>query len=456
MTARAARETESATVIELNHDGDGIVKAGKTAFVAGALPGEAVRFERTRRHRQYDEARLLGIDQASPERVEPECPHFGVCGGCALQHLSVAGQLAHKQAEVAAALARIAKVEPAEWLAPIVSPAWRYRRRARLSARYVAKKGRALVGFRERRAPYVADIASCAVLAPPFDALITPLSGLLGSLDIREQVPQVEIAAGDAASAIVVRVLRPPTADDRAALAAFGRSHGVAIYLQPGGPESVAALDGAGSELTYALPEFAIELAFLPTDFVQVNAAVNRALVARAAALLDAGPGDAVLDLFCGLGNFTLALARRAGRVLGIEGDSSLIARARANAARNGIGNARFEVANLAVEGVGDRAWWGAGCTHVLLDPPRAGAREVLAAIARLAPRRVVYVSCHPGTLARDVGALVHEHGFELCAAGILDMFPHTAHVESMAVLEPGSSRAGTRAVAGNHRYSPP
>ena len=427
--------TESGVVLALNHDGDGIVKAGKTAFVPGALPGEAIRYRRTRCHRQHDEAQLVEVIVPAAERVVPPCPHFGVCGGCALQHLAPAAQLAGKGAELAGCLERIGRVVPREWLAPLAGPAWDYRRRSRLSARFVRKKGRSLVGFRERSAPYVAEIESCRVLAPPFDTLVTPLSLLLTSLSIRERIPQVEVAAGDCASAVILRVLSAPSAPDLDAIRAFGAAHDVTMYLQPGGLDTVAPVDGVPAALDYALPEFDLSLAFEPIDFIQVNAAINRALVSRAAELLGAGPADRVLDLFCGLGNFALALARRAGHVVGVEGDAGLIARARANAARNGIGNAEFHVGNLAAEDVAESRWWG-GVTHVLLDPPRAGAREVLPAIARLAPRRIVYVSCHPGTLARDLGILVHEHGYVLKAAGVLDMFPHTTHVESMALLE--------------------
>ncbi len=430
-------DIESGVVLALNHDGDGIVKAGKTAFVPGVLPGEAIRFARTRRHRQHDEARLVEVVTPAAGRVEPACPHFGVCGGCALQHLSPPAQLAAKAAELASSLERIGRVAPCEWLAPLAGPAWNYRRRARLSARFVRQKGRSLVGFRERSAPYVAVIGSCRVLAAPFDTLVAPLSGLLSGLSIRERVPQVEVAAGDDARAVILRVLSPPSAADLEAIRAFGVAQCVTMYLQPGGLDTVAAVGGTPAALEYALPEFGLRLAFEPSDFIQVNPAINQALVSRAVQLLGAGPADRVLDLYCGLGNFTLALARRAGCVLGIEGDAGLIARARANALRNDIGNASFRVGDLAAQDVAQGSWWGEGYSHVLLDPPRAGAREVLPAIARLAPRRIVYVSCHPGTLARDLGILVHEHGYALQAAGVLDMFPHTTHVESMAVLVP-------------------
>jgi len=428
-------DIEAGVVEALNHDGDGIVKAGKTAFVPGVLPGESVRFRRTRRHRQHDEAALVEVLAPAADRVEPPCPHFGTCGGCALQHLAPAAQLAAKATELADSLARIGRVAPREWLAPLAGPVWNYRRRARLSARYVRKKGRSLVGFRERSAPYVAEIDTCRVLAPPFDRLVAPLSTLLTGLSIRERVPQVEVAAGDRARAVIIRVLSAPSAEDLAAIRAFGAAHDITIYLQPGGLDTVAPLDGVPAPLDYELPEFGLRLAFEPVDFIQVNAAINRALVSRAVAWLDPGPADRVLDLYCGLGNFTLPLARRAGEVVGIEGDAGLIGRARANAERNRIDNASFHVGNLAAEDVARSRWWAGGFAQVLLDPPRAGAREVLPAIARLAPRSIAYVSCHPGTLARDLGELVHEHGYVLQAAGVLDMFPHTTHVESLALL---------------------
>lgn len=430
-------EIESGVVLALNHEGDGIVKAGKTAFVPGALPGETIRYRRTRRHRQHDEAQLVEVIVPAADRVVPPCPHFGVCGGCALQHLAPAAQLATKGAELADSLERIGRVAPREWLAPLEGPVWSYRRRARLSARFVRKKGRSLVGFRERAAPYVAEIESCRVLAPPFDTLVAPLSLLLTSLSIRERVPQVEAAVGDRARAVILRVLTAPSAADLEAIRAFGVAHEVTMYLQPGGLDTVVPVDGEPAALDYALPDFDLRLAFEPVDFIQINAAINQALVGRAVRLLDAGPRDRVLDLFCGLGNFTLALARRAASVVGVEADAGLIGRARANALRNGIDNAAFHVGDLAAPDIATSGWWAGGFSHVLLDPPRAGAREVLPAVARLAPRRIVYISCHPGTFARDLGILVHEHGYVLKAAGVLDMFPHTTHVESMAVLEP-------------------
>lgn len=429
---------ETGAVSALNHEGEGIVRAGKTAFVAGALPGETISFRRRRHHRQHDEAELLEVLEAAPERITPRCAQFGVCGGCALQHLDGAAQLVLKEQELRETLARVGHVVPAEWLAPLAGPFWGYRRRARLGARYVRKKGRSLVGFRERLSTYITDTGQCHVLVPPADALLQPLGALISTLEIRERVPQIELAVGDEVLALVLRVLDPPTEADIAHLVAFERVHGVRFYLQSGGPATIRPLIEPAPLLHYRLPEFDVELQFEPGDFIQVNGALNRLLVARAVELLAAGPDARVLDLYCGLGNFTLPLARGAGSVVGVEGDATLIDRARANATRNGIGNATFHVANLAVAPEAQSSWLRGGCTHVLLDPPRAGALELLPAIAALRPQRIVYVSCHPGTLARDLGVLVNEHRFRLVAAGVADMFPQTAHVESIAVLEAG------------------
>lgn len=440
-------EVELGRVDGLTQGGEGVVHLGKTAFVTGALPGELVRFERVRARKRHDEARLLGILEPSPARTEARCAHFGVCGGCALQHLSAGGQIEAKQAQLRECLERIARVTPQSWLDPLTGPAWGYRRRARLGARYVPKKGRVLVGFRERAAPYVTDTARCEVLAPPASELIGELAALLTSLDIRTSVPQIELAAGDDATALVLRVLAQPSPGDVARLEAFERAHAIRLYLQPGGLESLRRLRAVPeAPLSYALPEFDVRLEFAPTDFIQVNGPMNRALVAQAVSLLGVTRDSRVLDLFCGLGNFTLALARRAGRVLGVEVDPVLVERARHNGCLNGLGNAEFVAANLAKPLPPQLPWLAERFTHVLLDPPRVGAVEVLRTIARIQPRRVLYISCHPGSLARDLGVLVHEHGFVLRTAGVVDMFAHTTHVESLALLTSGGHRdeAGT------------
>jgi 23S rRNA (uracil1939-C5)-methyltransferase len=434
--ALAGEAEEVATVAGLTHEGEGVVHAGKTVFVAGALPDEQIRFRRIRRHRQHDEGRLLEVLAPSPERIVPRCPHFGVCGGCALQHLAPAAQIAAKERQLRDNLGRLGKVMPRVWLAPLVGPPWGYRRRARLGAKYVAKKGRVVVGFRERLAPYVEAAEQCAVLTPPVGDLLPPLSAMLTLLTIRERVPQIEVAVADNAVALVLRVLEPPTQEDLERLTGFAQSYGVRVYLQPGGLDTVRELTGPGEPLRYRLPAFNVELGFAPTDFVQVNGPVNEALVTRAVELLAPTQESAVLDLFCGIGNFSLPLARRTARVTGVEGEAGLVARARGNAASNGLKNAEFDVGDLAQ--LRPATWMQQSYSHVLLDPPRAGAKEVLGLIAQLKPARLVYISCHPGSLARDLGILVHEHGYNLEAAGVVDMFPHTAHVESIALLRPG------------------
>jgi 23S rRNA (uracil1939-C5)-methyltransferase len=438
----SAAAPETALVTGLTHDGEGVVRGGKTAFVAGALPGERIRLRRTRRHRQHDDAELLEVLEPSSARVAPRCAHFGVCGGCALQHLSPAAQLAAKQTELAETLARVARVLPARWLAPLAGPVWAYRRRARLGVKFVRKKGCVVVGFRERAAPYVAQLTRCEVLAAPVGELIAPLAAMLTELSIRERVPQIEVAVADHATALVLRVLSAPSEADAARLRQFAALYGVRLYLQPAGLDSVVPLDLPVEPLRYALARSGVELEFAPLDFIQVNGAVNEALVERAAQLLELDDAATLLDLYCGLGNFTLALARAAGRAVGVEGEGALIERARGNARRNGIGNAEFHLANLATPPDATASWMRQAYTHVLLDPPRTGAPAMLAAVAALAPQRVLYISCHPGSLARDLGVLVHEHGFALQAAGIVDMFPHTTHVESLALLTAGGRRA--------------
>jgi len=436
-TARSASAAgpEEALVAGITHAGEGVVHGGKTAFIVGALPGERIRFRRTRRHRQHDDGELLEVLEAAPTRVVPRCPHFGVCGGCALQHLAPAAQLAAKDAELRAALARLARVTPDRWLTPLAGPQWGYRRRARLGAKFVRRKDTVVVGFRERAAPYVAQLRSCAVLAPPAGELIAPLATLLTGLEIRAHVPQIEVAVADNATALVLRVLRAPTPEDAARLGAFAATQGVRLYLQPAGLDSVRELGPPGEPLHYRLAQFDVEIQFAPTDFIQVNGAVNAALVERAVELLELTPHASVLDLYCGLGNFSLPLARRAAKVVGVEGDAALVERARGNARHNHLANAEFHLADLAAPPEPSLPWMRERYSHVLLDPPRTGAGAVLGTLARLAPQRLLYISCHPGSLARDLGVLVHEHGFTLAAAGVVDMFPHTAHVESLALL---------------------
>jgi 23S rRNA (uracil1939-C5)-methyltransferase len=420
----------------LSHDGRGVAHVdGKAVFVADALPGERVRAKLLRRHRDFDEASTEEVLQASPERVAPRCPHFGVCGGCVLQHLAPAAQIAAKQNVLAQNFQRIGHVEPARWLAPLTADTWGYRRRARLSVKHVVGKGKTLVGFRERDPRFVADLAHCDVLDPALGDHIDALSALLNAMQGAEVIPQIEFSAGDAARVLVFRHMQPLPAGDLEKLAAFGRACGFTILLQPGGADSVHALAGGLPDLYYALPAYDLKLAFAPLDFIQVNANLNRKMIDHALGLLQPGPADRVLDLFCGLGNFSLPIARRAGTVCGVEGDAGLVERARANAAANGIGNAEFALGDLAGE-VRGSAWARAEWDLMLLDPPRSGAEALLQQLPGKSVRRVVYVSCHPASLARDAGTLQRVHGFRLAAAGVMDMFPHTAHVESIALFE--------------------
>ena len=432
------REPETARIAAATHDGRGIAAIeGKKVFVAGALPGEEVRFQRRKFRRNFDEAELLEVLEPSPERIDARCAVFGRCGGCSLQHISETAQRDIKQQALVDNFERIARVQPGEWLAPMSGPAWNYRRRARLAVKDVHGKGRVLVGFRERHAPFITDMHRCEVLAEPVDDLIGALSDLVGALSIRARLPQVEVSVADNATALVFRVLDPPTAEDEARFSEFGERHGVRIYLQPGGLDTVGLFypETDLEPLYYELPEFDVRIAFDPVGFVQVNADINQRMVHQAVEMLAPGPGDRVLDLFCGIGNFSLPLARRSGAVLGVEGEAMLVKAAAANAELNGIDNAKFRQADLgAIDG--SEAWLGEGWDLVLLDPARSGAQEIAAHIERIGPRRIVYVSCHPGTLARDAGVLVNEKGYRCESAGIIDMFPHTAHVESIAVFD--------------------
>jgi 23S rRNA (uracil1939-C5)-methyltransferase len=433
---RPLPEPFSTPIDDLAHDGRGVAhRDGKTVFITGALPGEQVNCRYTARHSKYDEGRAEAVLAASPERVEPQCAHFGLCGGCSLQHLEAGRQLANKQDWLLDNLSRIGKVQPQQVLEPLVGPHWGYRRKARLGVKYVAKKGRVLVGFRERNAPYLADLQRCEVLHPRVGGLLEPLGQLVGNLSIARRVPQIEVAAGDEAIALSFRVLDPPTDEDKAQLVSFGQLHELQIYLQSGGNHTTALLWPEQGELIYRLPNQGLELAFLPYHFVQINADINRPLVDRTIALLALQATDRVLDLFCGLGNFTLALARHAAEVVGVEGDKDLVAWAERNAVRNRIDNAGFFAADLSQD-LSDVPWLKTGYDKILLDPPRLGAAALIPPLAALGAQRIVYVSCHPATLARDAGDLVHRFGYRLTSAGVMDMFPHTTHVESIALFE--------------------
>jgi 23S rRNA (uracil1939-C5)-methyltransferase len=435
----------------LDLDAQGVAhdSEGKVVFVEGALPGERVQVQVHRRKNQWEQATLTALQDESSQRVRPACPHFGLhagaCGGCKMMHLHPAAQVAVKQRALEDSLWHLGKVKPDRVLRPIEGPAWGYRLRARLSMRYVAKKGTVLVGFHERKSSYVADMRSCAVLPPAVSALLMPLRELVMGMDARERLPQIELAAGTGVTALVLRHLEPLSDSDRRRLRDFGSAHGVQWWLQPKGPDSVRLLEEGGDELAYELPAWGLTMPFKPTDFTQVNHQINEVLVARALALLDLQPDERVIDWFCGLGNFTLPMATQARAVLGIEGSEVLVERARDNAARNGLAaNTSFAARNLfeltqqqlVADGRADK--W-------LVDPPREGAFAIAKALAELhaapqpgwaPPARIVYVSCNPATLARDAGLLVHQAGYRCSAAGAVNMFPHTAHVESIAVFD--------------------
>lgn len=433
---RLPAEPVELDISSLSHDGRGVGRLeGKAIFVDGALPGERVRARLAERHKTYDEAVVEDVLRASPLRVVPRCVHAGVCGGCSLQHLAPEAQIDAKQQVLIDNLAHIGKLQAQELLPPLRGPYWGYRTKARLGAKYVRKMQRTLVGFREKHKPHLAELLRCEVLHPVIGERITELAELLADLDARERIPQIEIAVGDEATALVFRNLDALSERDTSLLFGYGERTGLHIYLQPGGPDSVRLLWPEVSELSYALPEYAVRLVFEPTDFTQVNRAINGAMVDLALDLLDIQASDRVLDLFCGLGNFTLPLARRCAQAVGVEGEPGLVRRARDNAARNRIANAEFHVANLA-DDITIYPWLKQAFDKLLLDPPRSGALEVIPAIARLGVERIVYVSCNPGSLARDAGLLVNDHGYRLVKAGVMDMFPHTAHVESIALFE--------------------
>jgi 23S rRNA (uracil1939-C5)-methyltransferase len=436
MNRAAAAAQQTVTISGLSHDGRGIARlGGKTLFVEDALPGEEVRFHIRKRRRDYDEARVVEVLKPSGQRVSPRCSHFGVCGGCSLQHLEPAAQIAAKQQILLDNLRRIGGLEPHELLPPLTGPVWGYRRRARFS---VHKNGsRVFVGFKERQRPLVTELQHCDVMDPKVGGLIAPLAEMLASLSIADRVPQLETAVGEEATVLVLRVLSEPSAKDREAMLVFQQTHDVKLYLQRGRAESAVPLDGKPIELNYHLSEADVDIHFKPADFIQVNGAINQSLIDLALRQLDAQSGDEVLDLFSGLGNFTLPLARHAARVTGVEGEAELVGRARENARRNGFDNVDFEQADLFAESQ-PGAWSRKPYARILLDPPRAGAREVIARFPSFQARKIVYVSCHPATLARDAKVLVTEQGWSLSRAGVLDMFPHTSHVESIAVFDRG------------------
>jgi 23S rRNA (uracil1939-C5)-methyltransferase len=437
----AKRRTAITLAIDsLSAEGRGVGRnaQGKVVFVDGALGGERVDAVVLRSKPAFDLMQAQAVHRAAAGRRSPRCRYFGLCGGCVTQHADAQTQMAAKQRGLEDCFVRIGKLRPQSLLPILYGPEWGYRHRARMTARWVAKKGGALVGFHERRSHYAVDMESCEVLPRAVSALIRPLRDLIDGLSIRERLPQIEVAVGEATIVLVFRHLDALSSEDEARLRAFADEHGVSAWLQPGGPETAQPFHPADApDLGYTLPEFDVRIAFQPTDFTQVNHAMNRALVHRAVQLLAPAPGERIADLFCGLGNFSLPLARSGASVVGIESSALLVARARENAAANGLGEDRvtFREADLYGNVAASLAPL-APFDKLLIDPPRAGAMEVVKALAAPWPRRIVYVSCDPATLARDAGFLVHVQGYRLEAAGVVNMFPHTAHVESIALFE--------------------
>ena len=446
------------TSLDLEAQGVARREDGKVVFIEGALPFERVSANVYRKKNQFEQATLLQIQRESSQRVRPACPHFGLhegaCGGCKMQHLHIGAQVAVKQRVLEDNLWHLGRVRPETMLRPIEGPAWGYRDRGRLSVRHVRKKGEVLVGFHERKSRYVADMRECRVLPPHVSALLLPLRALIGGMDARETLPQIELAVGEGVTALVLRHMEPLSAPDLAKLRAFALAHGVQWWLQPKGPETIHLLDEGGTPLFYALPEFGIRMPFRPTDFTQVNAHINRVLVHKALGLLDVRADERVIDWFCGLGNFSLPLATRAREVLGVEGSEALVARSRENyllnAADRGsfgpLAPTQFAARNL-FEMTAEQLAEDGTAQKWLIDPPREGAHALVQALATLQaadaarigwapPARIVYVSCNPATLARDAAVLVHEAGYRCVAAGAVNMFPHTAHVESIAQFD--------------------
>lgn len=424
----------------LDHEGKGIARHdGKVMFIEGALPGESVEAAIYRRKPAFEQGFATRVFRESVARTDPRCDFYGLCGGCSLQHMDVRTQVAAKQRVLEDNLKHIGKVHPEQILPAIHGPDWGYRHRARLTVRNVIKKGTVLVGFHEKRSSYVADMTACEVLPRRMSDLLPRLRGLVGSLSIRDRLPQIEIALTDDNDVLVLRILEQLTAEDEQMIRSFADAQRVSVWLQAAGPETAQPFHPPGADtLHYTLPEFGVKVAFKPTDFTQVNHAINRVLVRRALGLLDPQPGERIADLFCGLGNFTLPIARSGAMVTGIEGNAGLIRRAGDNAQLNGlVANTRFLTMDLFKI---DAAQWQAlgRFDKLLIDPPRDGAMELVKLVGADGPKRIVYVSCNPATLARDAEVLVAVHGYTLKAAGIVNMFPHTAHVESIAWFERG------------------
>ena len=419
----------------LSHDGRGVARIeGKTVFIDGALGGETVMFRYSKKHSKYDEGHVVEVLNAAPDRVEAKCHHYGVCGGCSLMHMAPEAQLVLKQKTLMEQMSHFGHIEPAEWIEPMTGPLWGYRRKARLGVKHVPKKERVLVGFREKGTPYLALLDKCEVLDPRVGTRLAELGSMIATLAAYNRIAQIEVAMDDKHTALVFRNLDPLSESDKTILIAYGQKNDLWIYLQSGGPDTITPIWPTSPQLSYA-PERGLTLMFEPSDFTQVNATINQNMIQRTMGLLEVCAKDRVLDLFCGLGNFSLPLAKRVNEVVGVEGDAALVKHAQNNAKVNQLDNATFEQADLTKTALKDYSWASGGFNKILLDPPRSGAFEVLSQLADLGAERIVYVSCNPATLARDAGELVHKHGYTLVSAGIMDMFPHTSHVESIALF---------------------
>ncbi len=425
-------------IASLSHDGRGIATINsKTSFVAGALPNEVVQCKLTKKHRRYNEADVTAIVQASPDRVTPLCKHFGICGGCSMQHLEMQKQVQFKQEVLLEQLKHFGNVTPETILPPLISRPWGYRRKARLGVRFVRKTGNVLVGFREKSSNILTDIIQCPVLHETIGTRLTDLNELIQSLSQVDQVPQIDVAISDDTTALVFRHLQPFTQEDLQKLQAFGARLNFHIYLQPNSPEAITKIwpEHSNFLLNYALPDYQLTMHFHPLDFMQVNGEMNRLMIQQALALLQLESTDQVLDLFCGLGNFTLPIARFTQSVMGIEGSQDMVNRAHENAALNQITNATFKLANLmAPHPKAD--WLQPKYDKILLDPPRTGAKEIIPLITQRSVKKIVYVSCNPATLARDARELVYNQRYQLKTVGVMNMFPHTSHIEAIALFE--------------------
>jgi 23S rRNA (uracil1939-C5)-methyltransferase len=428
-----------AAVIEsLTHDGRGVAHVdGKVVFIDNALPGEQVEFVYSQIRRDYAEGHAVKLHSRSTDRVEPLCPHYSICGGCSFQHVDAAAQIRIKQTILQEQFKRIGKIDVPEFWPPLTGPHWGYRRKARMGVKYVAKKGRMLIGFREKRQQYLAEMDNCIIMHPVVGTQLLVLGELIANLSIRDYIPQIEVAIGENQCILAIRVMKTPSDEDLDKLRQFGQQHPITLCLQPKGPDTIQPLPGEPEIMpTYALPDHRIEFRFRPAMFTQVNYEINRQMVNQVLETLELKKSDHVLDLFCGLGNFTLPMAKYAGQVVGVEGDQPLIEHARENARLNALENVEFFAADL-TKSLGEQAWAQRSYDKVLLDPSRAGAAEILPYLKKWRPKLIVYVSCNPSTLARDAGILVNDLGFRLVKTGVMDMFPQTAHVESIALFEP-------------------